>query len=271
MRFLLFLSIVAFTAWGFFRWRQHRAKAELLSAPLTDTQRQVLAARVPLYEKTPAELRSKVDGKINLFLDQIEFIGCDGLVVTEEMRLLIAAQACLLIANNNAWYKDLRTILVYPGAFQSRQAESDGYVVTERKVTRVGESWMRGPVVLSWAHAEHGAFVDDDGHNVVIHEFAHQLDALSGETDGAPVLGDGADGAQAPTQWAAVFREAYGRLTEDVEAGRETFLDPYGATKPAEFFAVVVEFFFEKPEELKAREPALYIELVAYFGFEPSA
>jgi Mlc titration factor MtfA (ptsG expression regulator) len=99
-------------------------------------------------------LRGKLEGKINLFLHQIEFVGCGGLEVTEEMRLSIAAQACMLIVNKEMWYKNLRTVLVYPGAFKSRVMNHSGYVVTEREVVRVGESWARGPVILSWAHAE---------------------------------------------------------------------------------------------------------------------
>ena len=122
------------------------------------------------------------------------------------------------------------------------------------------------PVVLSWAHAERGAFIDDDGHNVVLHEFAHQLDDQTGETGGAPILDKGHD----PDEWASAFRDAYARLKADVEAGRETFLDPYGATAHAEFFAVAVEFFFEKPRELKREEPAVYDQMVAYFRVDPA-
>ena len=105
------------------------------------------------------------------------------------MELTIAAQACLLIANKDMWYDTLLTILIYPDAFTSRRVKHDGFVVTEGETTRLGESWARGPVVLSWFQSAQGAFIDDDGHNVVLHEFAHQLDGLSGHTDGAPILG----------------------------------------------------------------------------------
>ena len=180
------------------------------------------------------------------------------------MELSIAAQACLLIANKDMWYKDLQTVLIYPNAFKSTTAERDGYVVKQREVVRIGESWVRGPVILSWAHSEKGAFIDDDGHNVVFHEFAHQLDALSGYTDGAPVLKH--DHSQG--EWGRVFHNAFGRLVKKVQAGRKTSIDRYGATAPEEFFAVVVELFFERPSDLKNEEPDVFEQLTKFFALE---
>lgn len=211
-------------------------------------------------------MRAKFEGKVNAFLHQIEFIGCDGLEVTEEMRLSIAAQACLLIVNSDTWYRYLRTILIYPGAFKSRQMERDGYVVTEREIVRSGESWSRGSVVLSWAHTEQGAINDKDGHNVVFHEFAHQIDDLSGQHDGAPILNSG----QSLAGWERVFSKAYQSHVRSVEMGHKTVLDAYGAKGPEEFFAVAVEVFFEKPAALKRAEPAVYEQLVELFRLEPS-
>jgi len=150
---LLLISAGAFAAWY---WSRQQRRASLLETPLSDHQRAIVAEQVPLTRKLPSELRGKLEGKINAFLTQIEFIGCNGLDVTEEMRLSIAAQACLLVVNSDAWYEHLRTILVYPGAFKSRHAEHNGYVVTERETVRTGESWARGPVVLSWADVRAG-------------------------------------------------------------------------------------------------------------------
>ena len=265
--FLFLLAGAGLAFWGGRFWTNRQRDKALLAAPLTQTQRAIVTRSTPLYEKLPADMRQALEGKINLFLNQINFQGYEGLEVTDEMRLTIAAQACLLVVNKDVWYKNLRTILIYPTAFKSQQVESDGYVQTVRETVRAGESWARGPVVLSWAHAKHGAFIDDDGHNVVLHEFAHQLDDLSGDTDGAPILDQTHNGAA----WTTVFRDAYARLVKDVEQGRDPFLDPYGATKPAEFFAVAVEFFFEKPIELKREEPALYDQLTAYFRLDPAA
>jgi len=247
------------------RWQKRQIRTDLLTLPLSDEDRATVAHHVPLTRKLPADLRAAFEGKVNLFLDQVQFHGCNGLEVTREIRLSIAAQACLLVANSPAWYSHLTTILIYPGAFKSRQQMHDGYVVTEGEVVRTGESWSRGPVILSWAHSDQGARNHRDGHNVVIHEFAHQLDDLSGHTDGAPALGD-----QSFTDWARVIVAAYERHRTNVEAGRRTLIDPYGAEGHEEFFAVAVEAFFEKPSQLKEAEPQVYDQLATYFRLDPS-
>ncbi len=264
--FLIILA-AAIAGWSVYRWKRRRKRRRLLAAPLSPGQRAFVARHVSLYRRLSPALRAKLEGKINLFLDQVTFLGCDGLEVTEEMRLAIAGQACLLVLNkDNRWYDDLFTILVYPGPFKTRHVETDGFIETVSEEVRSGESWALGPVVLSWADAERGAFIDDDGHNVVIHEFAHQLDEQSGDSDGAPLIDRNQDSAE----WARIFRTAYERLLRDAEAGRETILDPYGAEAPAEFFAVAVECFFETPAALKRAEPDLYDQLAAYFRLDPA-
>lgn len=260
---VLFLSLAGLGVW---LYRKHGARARLMSSPLSDAQRSVIRACVPLYSRLPAPLKDRLEGKINLFLGQVDFQGCNGLEVTEEMRLSIAAQACLMIVAKDIWYENLRTILIYPGAFKSRMIAHDGPVVSEQEVVRIGESWSRGPVVLSWPHAADGAHIDDDGHNVVLHEFAHQLDDLSGYTDGAPILAhDHSEG-----EWARVIGGGYWRLADQVDAGRETFLDPYGATAPEEYFAVIVEYFFERPIDLQREEPEVYAQLAKFFALDPA-
>lgn len=263
---LLALLLLAAGWLGYRHWCKRQARAALLSAPLSDRQRALIADHVPLVRRLPPALREPFEGKINLFLDQVTFLGCNGLEVTEEMRLSIAAQACLLVVNSDSWYRHLTTVLIYPGAFRSRHSQQDGYVVTERETVRVGESWARGPVILSWRHSEQGARDDTDGHNVVLHEFAHQLDNLSGHTDGAPEL----DSDQSFDTWARVFVTAYDRHAHRVENGHATVLDPYGADGHEEFFAVAVEAFFEKPAALRAAEPEVYEQLAAYFRLDPA-
>ncbi len=260
---LLFLAAGAF---GFRYWSKRRNRTRLLATALSDPQRAIVAEQVPLIQKLPSELLGKLEGKINVFLHQIEFIGCNGLEVTEEMRLSIAAQACLLVVNSDTWYENLRTVLIYADAFMSQEKEHDGYVVTERETVRAGESWSRGPVVLSWAHTEQGAINDKDGHNIVLHEFAHQIDDLSGHTDGAPILNRG----QRFADWKRVFIKAYERHVRNVESGRETVIDDYGADGLEEFFAVAVEVFFEKPDALKREEPEVYEQLSELFRLDPS-
>ena len=267
MPVFLILLFLAAGAIGFWCRSKRQARAKLLATALSDHQRAIVAEQVPLIQKLPSELRGKLEGKINVFLHQIEFIGCDGLEVTEEMRLSIAAQACILVVNSDAWYKHLRTVLIYPGAFKSQEIRHDGYVVTERETVRTGESWSRGPVVLSWEHTEQDAIDHKDGHNVVLHEFAHQIDGLSGHIDGAPILTKG----QSFADWERVFIGAYERHVRNVEWGRTTVLDAYGTDGPEEFFAVAVEVFFERPSALKREEPAVYEQLSGLFRLEPAS
>lgn len=246
---------------------KQKSRQTLLASTLSDHQRAIIARQVPLTRKLPSDLRDRLEGKINLFLDQVSFYGCNDLEVTEEMELSIAAQACLLVVNRDAWYDTLRTILIYPGAFKSMQKDYNGYVVTERETVRTGESWARGPVILSWPHAEKDAINHRDGHNVVLHEFAHQIDNLSGDTDGAPLLNKG----QSYADWAKVLITAYENHLRDVEHGRHTVIDAYGAEGPEEFFAVSVELFFERPADLLHEEPEVYAELTRLFRLDPNS
>ena len=261
--FLILLVAIGVVGQRFWTRRQHRKS--LFTTPLSQDARDIVAAQVPLTRKLPPDIRVRFEGKVNAFLDQVDFIGCNGLEVSEEMRLSIAAQACLLIANTDTWYRHLTTILIYPGAFKSRQARQHGFVVTEREIVRTGESWSRGPVVLSWAHTQHGALDDSDGHNVVLHEFAHQIDDLSGNTDGVPNL----DPAQSYAAWERAFLPAYNAHLKKVMAGHRTVLDPYGAEGHEEFFAVAVEAFFETPVALKQSEPDIYKQLSLLFRLDP--
>ena len=265
MTIILILLLLIAGVFGYRSWSKQKTQRKLQATALSDHQRAIVAEQVPLTQKLPSELLGKLEGKIHVFLHQIEFIGCDGLEVTEEMQLSIAAQACLLVVNSDMWYRNLRTVLIYPGAFKSRNREHDGYVVTERETVRLGESWSRGPVVLSWAHTEKSAINDKDGRNVVLHEFAHQIDDLSGQTDGAPILNTG----QSFAYWERVFTDAFESHVRNVERGRRTVLDAYGAEGPEEFFAVAVEVFFEKPTALSREEPAVYEQLAELFRLEP--
>jgi len=233
--------------------------------PLTERQKQVIREQVPITATLPALIWPKYEDKIQRFLRQIDFIGCDDFEVTEEVELAIAAQACLLVANTDAWYYRLRTVLIYPGAYKSRVTEFDGTVMHEYEAVRLGESWPGGPVVLSWQHSEEGAMDTADGHNLVLHEFAHQIDDTSGQTDSVPLLRNG----QSYKDWRTAFASAYERHVENVKKGRLTVLDEYGADDMVEFFAVAVEAFFEKPDQLKREEPEVYTQLSMLFALDP--
>jgi len=268
MTYLPFLLVVLLVAAVLFYRRRARLqrREQLLATPLSAQQRQIVSQLVPITRRIPQSLRPKLEGKMHLFLDQVTFRGKNGLVISEEMRLSIAAQACLLIINSPAWYDTLRNVLVYPQAFQTHRSSHDGYVVSNDRHAMLGESWVRGPVVLSWADALHGGLREDDGQNIVIHEFAHQLDSLTGHTNGIPILRKG----QAYAGWEEAMLDAFNEHIERLEAGQETLIDPYGATGHEEFFAEAVVTFFEKPVALLREEPALYTQLSQLLALDPA-
>ena len=262
--FSVALMIVAFLWYRRRSRQQHRER--LLATPLTDAQRRIVAQLVPITRKLPASLRQKLEGKINLFLDQITFRGHGGIEVSEEMRLSIAAQACLPIMNSPVWYDTLRNVLIYPSTIRTSRNSHDGYIVQEQDLHMAGESWTRGPVVLSWDHALKGGLDDSDGYNVVIHEFAHQLDSLTGHTNGIPILREGQDYAG----WEKAMLQAFNDHVARVERGQASLIDPYGATNHQEFFAEAVVVFFEKPRDLRVEEPALYAQLSELLALDPA-
>lgn len=264
--YLLLLACLLIAGLFWYRRRSRLRKREhLLATPLSQEQRAMVEKLVPITRRLPEPLRLKLEGKIHLFLDQITFHGQSDLEVSEAMKLSIAAQACLLVVNSPAWYETLRTVLVYPSAFYTRRNTHDGYVVQEEDFTMLGESWARGPVVLSWDHALQGGLDDADGHNVVIHEFAHQLDSLTGYVNGIPILRKG----QAYAGWEKAMLDAYNDHVRRVESGLETLIDPYGATNHEEFFAEAIVTFFEKPRALHREEPALYAQLSQLLALNP--
>ena len=221
--------------------------------------------QIPLYG-LPSFLQKRLHGQIQIFLAQKQFIGCRGVQITDEMRLLIAAQACLLLLNERGeYYPKLTSILVYPSAYVANQTVAVGPYVMEEKVSRLGESWARDQVVLSWEQIQRDLSNWQDGRNVILHEFAHQLDQEDGKADGVPILPSQSDYGT----WAQVFRKEYQQLVMAVERGRKTVIDEYGATAPAEFFAVATETFFEKPRQLNSKHPALYRELKRYYCLDP--
>lgn len=227
----------------------------------------LLERNVPLYERLPDELRLRLHERIGQFVAGTRFEGCNGLELTKDMILTVAAQACLLVIHRDGTpYPELRVVYLYPSTFSSVQRRVDAIgVVTEERVHRLGESWETGTIVLSWDSVSQGARNIADGDNVTLHEFAHQLDHEDGVTDGAPGLPERA----AYRSWAKVFTENYVDFLELTERGKKTIIDAYGATSPAEFFAVATETFFEKPRQLAEKRPALYQELMEYYGLDP--
>lgn len=228
---------------------------------------ELVEKNVPLYARLPEDLRQHLHERIGQFIASIRFEGCGGLELTEEMILTVAAQACLLVVHREGKpYPKLRGVYLYPSTFSSVQRQVDEMgVVSEGEIHRLGESWGTGTVVLAWDSVAHGARNIFDAENVTLHEFAHQLDHEDGPTDGAPGLESNA----AYRSWARVFQENYDDFLHQTEEGKETVLDSYGATNPAEFFAVATETFFEKPRQLFKNRPELYEEMAKYFGLDP--
>jgi Mlc titration factor MtfA (ptsG expression regulator) len=249
---------------AFFR-RRRRAKVRARAVP--DAWLEIIALRVPFYEKLPPSDQRELLGHVQVFLNEKTFEGCEDLEVTEEMKVTIAAQACVLLLHRETeYFPKVDSILVYPRAYAATHTETlpDGSVV-ETKSVRLGESYGGGTVVLSWNDVVHGAACVRDGQNLVLHEFAHQLDQEDGSADGAPELGTRSN----YVAWARVLSEEYLDLQEAKRKRRRTIIDKYGATNPAEFFAVITEAFFEKPRPLQRKHPELYEELKAYYQQDP--
>ena len=251
---------------GFKKKRRKRLMAQRLSADRI----QIIRKNVPYYSTLPAEDREALQGLIHVFLREKKFEGCGGLEITDEIRLTIAAQACILILGRPGdFYPTLRTILVYPKAYVApvKHRQTNGILETEGLQHRLGESWSHGSIVISWDDVVRGASDIHDGHNLIFHEFAHQLDLESGATNGAPILPE----RSMYISWARVLSREYKGLIDSIMANRPSLLDKYGATNPAEFFAVVTEYFFEKPIELKSLHPELYEQLQLFFGRDPAS
>jgi len=248
---------------------QHHHRDDLRATPLPEAWVAILAKNVPLYDRLRPEDKAELHGHIQVFLAEKVFEGCGGLVMTDEIRLTIAGQACLLLLHRETnYFKKLVTILVYPSAYVAEGKENiGGGLILAGEQTRLGEAWVSGVVVLSWDDVQGGAFDPRDGQNVVLHEFAHQLDQEDGEADGAPILKDRGKYAA----WSRILGHDFDELRDDQKAGRKTVLDTYGATNPAEFFAVASECFFEKPAKLKKKHPELYDQLRTYYHLDPEA
>lgn len=265
---LALIAAALLAAWLWPKWRMRQA----LARPLPPEQVAILARNVVQYRGMDEAQRRRLQRMVQQFLHEKKFVGCAGLDVTDEMRVTIAGQACLLLLGRSGdsgrqdIYPTLDLILVYPGAFlvPRKQVDASG-VVTEERQDLLGESWGDGRVILSWEHVRRAGHAHGPGHNVVLHEFAHQLDSESGNTNGAPYLGS----SERYRSWSEVLSRDYANLRAEAMWGMRGVLDHYGATNPAEFFAVATESFFEQPWQLAARHPALFDEFHKYFRVDP--
>ena len=229
--------------------------------------RDILRRRMPAFALLPANVQLRLKKLAQVLMAEKPFIGCSGLTITDEMRVLVSVQAALLLLRRGAGYfAQLRQVLIYPGAFVVDRSTlgATGLVHEERRAL-AGESWQQGQVLLSWQDVLAGAADPHDGHNVVIHEFAHQLDQETGSANGAPWLREPAH----RVRWAQVLSQEFQDLQSQLAQGQDGLIESYAATDAAEFFAVVSELFFERPSALAAAHPALYGEFCGYYGVNP--
>ncbi|MEZ6037335.1 MAG: zinc-dependent peptidase [Planctomycetota bacterium] len=253
-----------------FEWlfgpRRHKVRAALLAEPFPEAWATIVGG-LPFYRALDERGRGRIRDDLRVLVAEKNWEGCGGLALTDEIRVTIAAQASLLLLNiEHDYYPDVRSILVYPSAYRTMPRRDAAGVVSEGQAN-LGEAWRDGPVILAWDSARGGALDPDDGHNLVLHEFAHKLDMLDGMADGTPPLGD----KEQFTTWVRTMNAEFAALQKAAHKGRATLLDHYGATNPAEFFAVATECFFEKAAAMRRRHAALYDALRDYYQQDPAA
>jgi len=253
---------------GMFDFFKSRRRKALRAHPFPEAWRAIVSANVPYVSTLSPEDRAELEGHVRVFLDEKKFEGCGGLKITDEVRVTIASEACLLLLHRETdYFPDLEVILVYPHPYVAKSSVhlARGVTLADEQA-RLGQS-ASGVVVLAWDAVRRGATDADDGHNVTLHEFAHQLDQEDGVADGAPVL----PGRAMYIAWAHVLGEEFAHLVDEVDKNHRTDIDAYGATNPAEFFAVVTEMFFGKPTALERRHPQLYRQLSLFYRQDPAA
>ncbi len=202
----------------------------------------------------------------SIFLHQKNFIGID-ITITQKMQIIIAAQACLPILTLGIDLLDGWTdIIIYPSAFYISRDELDNDgIVHHKKSILSGEAWLRGPVILSWEDIQQDLQAIHQGHNVIIHEIAHKLDMLNGKANGMPAL----HLDMQSIQWTETFSSAYQRVNKRLAHHQRVCINPYAATNPAEFFAVLSEYFFTAPDILYTNFQEVYHQLQMYYRQNP--
>ena len=256
--FLIFISCVPVVLY-LMKIPKKRKRRRLYKADFPKAWEEILNNSFALYTNLPQDLQRQLHGHIQIFLNEKNFVGYNGIVIDDTIRVVVAAQACVLLLNRKTnYYPHLTNILIYPNVFTHANDEGGQHL------GRLGESWHRGPIVLSWQHSLQGGENKKDGHNVIMHEFAHQLDQENGPSDGLPILQQ-----NNIKQWSAVLGKEFKALKLKLKLRRGSLIDKYGATNPAEFFAVITEHFIEQPEQLKKKHPELYHELKKYYQIDP--
>lgn len=244
-----------------------RRRSRLANQQFPDDWLAIIKRNVPLYRLLPMADKKELQRHTLIFIAEKNFEGCGSLEITDEIKVTIAAQACILLLHRKTdYYPGLSSILVYPQSYVAHSTRYlDGGILVEGSDIRLGESWHHGTVVLSWDNVCRSAADIHDGHNVVFHEFAHQLDSSFAKGDSTPVL----KSHSTFIAWARILQKDYEKLRREVSLNSATLLDKYGAVNPAEFFAVATEYFFEKPKQLERLHSELYEELKRFYQQDP--
>lgn len=265
---LLFLiSLIFFCIFLWFKTQKTKKKrANLLAQKFPDEWVKTMQNKVYLYSILPVILKTQLHNLMKIFLGEKQFIGKENLEITEEMKLTIACQACLLLLHNRSnYFPYLNIISVYPDTIvlKDKKRKKDQRLIGQSSVGN--KAGYDGEILLSWADVELESKLPNTGKNVVLHEFAHQLDQEFGSASGIPRLPN----LQENLEWSHILSQEYKQLCEDVKLKKKTVLDEYGATNEAEFFAVATETFFTKPMDLKNKHFELYEQLKKYYQLNP--
>lgn len=250
-----------------FSYKEWRRRRILKRTRIPESIWRKAFSRLPVLRELSDEENARLRELAIMFLHEKVIESAAGLTLTEEMRVTVALQACLPILNLGLdWYTGWVSVILYPAGFIPNHEYTDGAGVVHRERHALsGESWLRGPVVLSWADVVPAD--EETGHNVVIHELAHKLDMLDGAANGLPPL----HRDMSVKAWAETFSQAYLDFQKSIERGEQSVIDPYGAEDPGEFFAVISELFFESPLLTKQHYPAVYQQLSAFYRQDPAA
>ncbi|MGF1582696.1 MAG: zinc-dependent peptidase [Gemmataceae bacterium] len=250
-----------------FSWFKRRRRKKLLAEPFPEAWLDYIEPNVPAYAHLNDKEQTKMRNDLRILVAEKDWEGCGGLEMTDEIKVTIAAQASLLLLGlKHDYFPSVLSVLVYPDSYRSQGGiGQDGLFHTGTE--NLGEAWYRGPVILSWEEVRIGGTDYRDGRNVVLHEFAHQLDFADGTINGTPPL----ETNDMYGRWREVMTAEYEQLVHDAQTGGYTVLDYYGATNAAEFFAVTTECFFERPGEMRRGHPELYALLSDYYHQDPAS
>jgi Mlc titration factor MtfA (ptsG expression regulator) len=254
-----------------FGWLQARHRRQILEHLFPESWNSILEHNVAHWKLLDDVERVQLRSLVQVFVAEKQWEGCGGLELTDQIRVTIAGLACLLVLGlDHMLYSNVKTILVYPSTVVApgpHSALAPGITIQGPEIPIYGQSILRGPVVLVWDAVLCGATHPERGHNVVYHEFAHKLDMLDGCVDGTPPLADHGQ----YERWIKVCKREYDELRHRASKGKRTFLDAYGSTNPGEFFAVITEYFFDKPLQMKRHHPELYSVLHEFYRQDPAA